>query len=392
VTNGNYDYHSMIGDEFLDEIYVSCDGADQKSYEKYRRNGLINTVLQFMVDAKRRDGRKPQVVWKYILFEFNDSNEQIITAQKRAMDIGVDSIAFIRTHTKYRSTRFDIEGAQAIPVVAPITVIDATPVHDNKEVAGKPVGVHDSRLGPILHHTICVFDEVRLMGTKHITIRGWAMGKNGEHVRDLKIFCDHAEIGTATCSLSRPDVAQHYQGDAAAHSGFFFTTILSNSIQEAATLTAHLELVGDLTDDFSVLYKFDRPHLSHARTSNALKPIGSEEYGIIRQLRGIDCVIDSVRLIGDDFLSVTGWASDKRGSELREIRISVNQVHVGIATLGLSRADFVGQDPGHDDSRLGFYFLGNVPKMNSQIMSISFEFITKKNQHREFEDIFRLEQ
>jgi hypothetical protein len=39
ITNGNYDYSARTGRRAPDEIYVSCDGAFQESYEKYRIGG-----------------------------------------------------------------------------------------------------------------------------------------------------------------------------------------------------------------------------------------------------------------------------------------------------------------------------------------------------------------
>src|SRR5262249_3318310 len=51
ITNGNYDYATKLEDQFLDEIWVSCDGVFQHSYEKYRRNGSVAKPLKFLRDA-----------------------------------------------------------------------------------------------------------------------------------------------------------------------------------------------------------------------------------------------------------------------------------------------------------------------------------------------------
>ena len=391
VTNGNYDYDDVIGDEYLDEIYVSCDGVDQRSYEQYRRNGSVEKALTFMADTKKRSGEKPLVVWKYILFEFNDSNIQIIEAQKRAMEIGVDSIAFIRTHTEYKSMRFEMEGMQAIQVVAPITVVDSTPVHDGIHVLGEPVGLHDSRQGPILHQAVCVFDEVKLMGSQYITIRGWAMRKDGERIQRLKILCDHKEIGAATIWLPRHDVAKHYHGDGAMHSGFFISMKLAEPVHSVATLTGRIAVSDELEEDFEVLYRFDQPHLSDDEISLVGRPFGSADQGIIKQVMDVTCSIDSVRIVGNDYISIQGWAADKKGNSLSEIHVYINQSDVGTATVGLSRDDLAHQYPSLSDTRPGFSFLGTVFDISPSILTITLALTTRKKKTHEFEVIYRFD-
>src|SRR5207248_11755145 len=64
----------------LDLLRVSIDGAFPENYERYRVGGNLNTVLQFLKTlriARRQHGRSLQVEWKYILFEWNDSDDEI---------------------------------------------------------------------------------------------------------------------------------------------------------------------------------------------------------------------------------------------------------------------------------------------------------------------------
>src|SRR5688572_17566258 len=80
----------------IDEVTFSIDGATQDSYVKYRQRGrfdvAINT-LRAMADEKRRAGRDlPFLNWRYILFTWNDSDEEMQTARQLAADIGVDRL------------------------------------------------------------------------------------------------------------------------------------------------------------------------------------------------------------------------------------------------------------------------------------------------------------
>jgi hypothetical protein len=82
----------------IDEVTFSIDGATQASYERYRRRGTLKTALsnlEVMVDEKRRAGRDvPFINWRYILFTWNDSDEEMHLARRMAADIGVDRLSW----------------------------------------------------------------------------------------------------------------------------------------------------------------------------------------------------------------------------------------------------------------------------------------------------------
>lgn len=102
ITNGNHDFKDKILGEFIEEIMVSIDGAQQSSYEKYRIGGSFEKALKFTQDAKKLSADQ-HVVWKYILFEHNDSEQEIEHAEKLAQAIGVDRLQFVRTHSVGKS-------------------------------------------------------------------------------------------------------------------------------------------------------------------------------------------------------------------------------------------------------------------------------------------------
>jgi hypothetical protein len=82
----------------IDEVTFSIDGATQESYEKYRQRGRLDVALAnlgAMADEKRRSGRDlPFLNWRYILFKWNDSDEEMNLARRRAAELGVDRLCW----------------------------------------------------------------------------------------------------------------------------------------------------------------------------------------------------------------------------------------------------------------------------------------------------------
>ncbi len=82
----------------IDEVTFSLDGATQESYAKYRRRGDLARALdnmRAMVEEKHGAGRDvPFINWRYILFQWNDSNDEMNLARELAADIGVDRLCW----------------------------------------------------------------------------------------------------------------------------------------------------------------------------------------------------------------------------------------------------------------------------------------------------------
>ncbi len=78
----------------LDCIFVSLDGATQKTYATYRRQGDLDLCfenIRKLVDAKKRNNSKvPYIHWKYLTFEHNV--HEIDLAIQIAKRLGVDEI------------------------------------------------------------------------------------------------------------------------------------------------------------------------------------------------------------------------------------------------------------------------------------------------------------
>jgi pyruvate-formate lyase-activating enzyme len=82
----------------LDEMIVSVDGATQSSYEAYRRGGRLDEILEGMRLLKEERDRagltRPKIVWRYILFSWNDSEGELAQAEESARAIGVDRFCY----------------------------------------------------------------------------------------------------------------------------------------------------------------------------------------------------------------------------------------------------------------------------------------------------------
>lgn len=101
---------AALADEVLiDKMVFSIDGAFPESYRKYRVGGELDDVLRnlrALVEARRRAGTEArlEIVWQYIFFEWNDTDEELTHAQELANEIGVP-IQWVMTCTKGASPR-----------------------------------------------------------------------------------------------------------------------------------------------------------------------------------------------------------------------------------------------------------------------------------------------
>ncbi len=157
ITNGNFEYRKTIGGEFIDEIVVSCDGVFQKSYEQYRIGGDVEKAIRFLQEIpKTIGGRKQSIIWKYILFEFNDSNEEIIAAQHLAQSLRIDTLMFVFTHSRFKSIQYRAETVTSLPILFPNVTTNLTPqllpleVEQRSGIAGSRHYAYVERLGRML--------------------------------------------------------------------------------------------------------------------------------------------------------------------------------------------------------------------------------------------------
>ena len=101
-TNGHYFSSEKQRREALlsgiDVIIFSVDGVDQESYVRYRVGGDFDQVYENMraMAAMREEMgiTWPKMVWRYILFPWNDSAEQMERARELSKACGVDSLCW----------------------------------------------------------------------------------------------------------------------------------------------------------------------------------------------------------------------------------------------------------------------------------------------------------
>ena len=82
----------------IDCIIVSIDGARQSSYSRYRVGGEIEEVFESsrrLIEARNRFGPQgPTIVWRYILFDWNSSREEMDEARRMSRELGFDALAW----------------------------------------------------------------------------------------------------------------------------------------------------------------------------------------------------------------------------------------------------------------------------------------------------------
>jgi tetratricopeptide (TPR) repeat protein len=108
TTHGNFPYRPWMLDCGLDMLRLSVDGAFPDSYAKYRVGGRLESAVKLMADVRdagRAAGRKLHIEWKYILFEWNDSDEELAHASRLAKELEV-RLRFVRTHSEGRSLKY----------------------------------------------------------------------------------------------------------------------------------------------------------------------------------------------------------------------------------------------------------------------------------------------
>jgi pyruvate-formate lyase-activating enzyme len=101
---------ALAAEPLIDLIIFSIDGAWENSYRRYRVNGNLERALanmEALVHACARAGtaNRVEIIWQYILFEWNDSDEELAEAGRRAAEIGVP-LKWVFTHTEGASKRY----------------------------------------------------------------------------------------------------------------------------------------------------------------------------------------------------------------------------------------------------------------------------------------------
>ncbi|SMX47505.1 radical SAM protein [Maliponia aquimaris] len=96
----------------LDEIVFSISGMTEDSYARYHVNGRLATALKGlrqMCEARAAAGSaRPRIVWRYLVFHWTDSRDQIDAAIALAQELGVDRFSLHLTQHPHDARSFRI--------------------------------------------------------------------------------------------------------------------------------------------------------------------------------------------------------------------------------------------------------------------------------------------
>ncbi|MDP2520891.1 radical SAM protein [Shimia thalassica] len=203
ITNGNHDYVKKVGDNLIHETIVSIDGAFQDSYEKYRVNGKWERAATFLKEClKVQRSKGGKVIWKYILFTSNDSDEEIVEAQRIATDIGVDRLWFVHGHGDMRSTKFTFANASKFPLVYPRVKVESHPSYNRAARSWNNLGPGEcvGRLGGALW-----LDTFIVHANDTVSLIGWvnAVCAGFDKVR---VSMNDGPWMPLACDITRADV------------------------------------------------------------------------------------------------------------------------------------------------------------------------------------------
>jgi len=215
TTAANVDFRATVGDAALQRLVVSCDGATAVSYAKYRRGGDFDTVVRFMRDCRKFGRASIFLEWKFILFEHNDSDEEILAAQALAEEIGVDSLLFVLTNSKWHSQRFTAENLRELPLTSTIASVAPCAAMSAIAMTGKLPGVS-------LERQPGVIDICSVLQAGFITVEGWAYTEYRQYAEGVELLLDDRVVARTKPNLRRNDVAQAYPAAEGPNCGFFF--------------------------------------------------------------------------------------------------------------------------------------------------------------------------
>ena len=107
----------------IDEVTFSIDGASQDTYVRYRRRGSFAKAIEtlgIMADEKARGGRDvPFLNWRYILFRWNDSDDEMERARLLAANLGIDRLCWELTdHPEDAYSRRFVPGSPDLAHIA----------------------------------------------------------------------------------------------------------------------------------------------------------------------------------------------------------------------------------------------------------------------------------
>ena len=118
---------AIVQEQLVDWLIFSIDGCDEESYRRYRVRGSFDTAFANLVRFHRHArGTSIRVIWQYVVFRWNDRDDQFQRALKMAEEYGIP-IHFDFAHTWGRSRRRADELRYLTPYLRPFTALPGEP-------------------------------------------------------------------------------------------------------------------------------------------------------------------------------------------------------------------------------------------------------------------------
>ena len=169
------------------------------------------------------------------------------------------------------------------------------------------INVNAEKLAPIMN-----VDEprVNLTATGNINVRGWALNASG--IKEVKVYAQDKYVGSAALGKSRPDVKNAYSVYPNADKSGYEYTINTSAIAVGGN-TIKVQAIGNDGTSQTYSVKINKP-----------SPLMSIDEPTLNSTTGGN-------------IKVRGWALN--ASEVKEVKVYVDDAYVGSAALGKSRAD-----------------------------------------------------
>ncbi|MBJ7552105.1 radical SAM protein [Marinomonas ostreistagni] len=206
-----------LGNTPIDLITISCDGVTQESYERYRRHGVIENVFNFMEDSKKFKSKNTKVIWKYIVFSHNDTDEELLKAQQLSDLYDIDELHFVLTNTNNGSKRFYAHNLNKFPISSGKTrVINAAALqkveHDLINKINNRSLNKNSLMGWI--------DKLFITNGNHLVCEGWLFDIESK-LSSLAIRINNQSFFQAISIREiRVDVSEYFDNKVSKESGF----------------------------------------------------------------------------------------------------------------------------------------------------------------------------
>jgi MoaA/NifB/PqqE/SkfB family radical SAM enzyme len=121
---------AIVRERLLDWVIFSIDGCDAESYRRYRIRGDFDVAFANLIRFHGKAiGSGIRVIWQYVVFRWNDRDDQFKRAIAMAEERGI-TICFDFAHTWGRSRRRPDDLRYLTPYLKPFTALPGEPRQD----------------------------------------------------------------------------------------------------------------------------------------------------------------------------------------------------------------------------------------------------------------------